>query len=194
MSTTMKLYIEFIGSYSDQDQGTWCDTFRANVPIIVTGAVSSLGESYLNGGQDYRLYCALAGVRGDRTPLYAPRGLPSVVSRQIGKQLFVPVVEDATWTPLMSVVSVSEAKRKTEKGTAIFSVSRAGSFEEHRILDADIYGTSWLKLGEVEAALKHHDIKADEIPVPFSAILAAARRLEEGLGEDRVRLTFWFSG
>jgi hypothetical protein len=60
------------------------------------------------------------------------------------------------------------------------------------VLYEDDLGLSWLTLGEIKAALAHHEVGEDRMAPEILAILDAMEALEKRFGVNRVRLVFAF--
>jgi hypothetical protein len=56
-----------------------------------------------------------------------------------------------------------------------------------------LYNASWLRPTEFNAALEHHGLDPDGLPVEYRIIRAALAQLVEQHGPQRVRLVIWFS-
>lgn len=159
----------------------------------------ALADGEFPVSRDYRLFSALAGVRGPDEPghLFPPRGLPNNISSGVSDRFFIPVVEDARalgWG-IGEHATPSRAQVLTSTGESIRLLTGMAAplipATHGYISRPDWHTPSWLELAEVTAALEHAGYPEDELQVDFVLVLDWLRAIESRLA-SQTRLVFWF--
>jgi hypothetical protein len=179
MGTDIHLFIETVAS-GDTQAEAWSD-----------------GEIKLD--RDYDLFRALAGVRGGRPPLFAPRGLPRDVSSAVFKRYFFFIVDaadrtSAVWIGFETVdpaaaegyIRSGEAHRPDPSYVKFNMTSPLGY-----VSNPDWHTPSWLGQDELREALSAHKV---EPRADFLVVEDLMDALVRRFPERRARIVFWFDG
>jgi hypothetical protein len=170
----------------------WANSTDPAAVVWNVKGVHSLTDDNFGIGRNYQLFGALAGIRTTLTPLFAPRGLPPIVSEAVARGVMRYIhADDVPDEEVFASdgVHYSKALEKVSRG------SRYGGPLGHKRYDyitEEVNSPSWLYLDEVDAALKHHGIVESEGNFLFEAMMSAMRTLERRLGQHKTRLVFWF--
>jgi len=161
-----------------------CD-IHAVIENQVYGSWTSFAEVEI--ARDYKLFSAIAfgdgGVSEDLP--YPPRGLPSDHSHRVTELFFIK--SDSEDDP--SEQFPQEDLARTWGDWAV------EQFVLHRIVPgSDWHTPSWLKLDELDIALRRAGLKIEDQSPQFRAVIASMRKLSETYGDENVRLVFWFDG
>lgn len=200
MGTQMSAHIEY-------DQGT-------ELPFSDTEWIDSFSEGPIAFPKSYDGFDALAGGRRsairprDRrdspAPLIVPRGMPSPCSLEVAHNYFYlvakqSVLPDKYFWPSNRCVSPSVAlkwlrEKKCHEAEVMqwFNCPPEGQIWR-AVSEPGHYNASWLRLGEFDAALRHHRLKLAALPIEYRAVRTVLALLSEELGQERVRLVVWFS-
>jgi hypothetical protein len=138
--------------------------------------------------RDYTLFGALAGVRGETTPLYAPRGFPRDASASAEERHYVWVIDPASETEWKGepFMPRDEAEQLIARG---FSYSDAA---RDRLAHPDWQEASWLTLAEVREALAHSQVELASCSPEFTLTMQICEQLDRTFPLG-CRLVFWFS-
>ena len=143
--------------------------------------------------RDYKLFSAIAFGDGgitDDLP-YPPRGLPPDLSGRVRDLFFI----EADSLKDLEAQNDQDAKIQSEDIAKVWGDWAVEQFVRYKILPGpDLHTPSWLKLNELETALKHAGLKLEEQSPQFRAVIASMRVFSETYGGDNVRLVFWFDG
>lgn len=188
------------------------DRDRATTPFTLKGNIHSLSQTELLVQHDYALFDALAGGRShslgvaERPPLFAPRGLPVLVSPQVFYRYYHIVDEPAygdlphdqlsSWVVPLPTLTWDVAEKWIELGRSTLAPMEnhaLGRPRRRRVSDPDWHTTSWLSLAEIVASLQAHGMSETTVQCDMAAHLSGMRSLESHLGVGRVRGVFWFS-
>jgi hypothetical protein len=147
--------------------------------------------------RDYDLFCALAGVRGDRPPLFAPRGLPRDVSSAVFERYFLFILDAAdrasgNWDGFRSVdPAVAEGYLRSGKAHrpdpsyVKFNMTSPLGF----VSNPDWHTPSWLGQGDLRDALSTHKV---EPPAAFLVVQDLLDVLVRRFPDRSARIVFWF--
>ena len=169
------------------------------VETFATG--ESQAEAWSDGEidliRDYDLFCALAGVRGERPPLFAPRGLPRDVSSAVFERYFLFVLDAAdrasgNWDGFHTIdpagaedyIRSGKAHRPDPSYVKFNMTAPLG-----HVSNPDWHTPSWLGKGELRAALSAHKV---EPTADFLVVEDLMEALERRFPERRARIVFWF--
>lgn len=202
MGTYMSAYIEI-------------DYGKQLLPFSDWKQVHSLTEGSFTFDKDYEVFDALAGGREDsappedrdpnRAPLFAPRGMPSPCSQAVGWNYFYLITESSdlpnehfwpAWrcvTPEMAAAWVRD-RGCHEAEFLQWIACWPPEGRTWRVVSAPSqYNASWLNADEFDAALAHHGLELQKLPVEYRILRSALSLLIETHGQQRVRLIVWFS-
>ncbi len=147
------------------------------------GYLASLSAGEIDLPRDYRVFGAVAGLRGDKAPLFPPRGIPSI-SDAASRAYWFQIVENPQSDRFQSEVTLAEAERYVLEGRSV--MWEQGAFQY--VSDPDAHTASWLSYDELRAALAHHDIDPAILAAAYQALFAAL----EALKDLKPRVVFWF--
>jgi hypothetical protein len=184
-------------------------------PFSDTVQICSLTEGSFLFGKDYEVFDALAWGRDSqmapedrdpaRRPLIAPRGMPSPRSLAVAQSYFYlvaapPDLPDRHFWPAHRCVPPGTAEGWVrERGALTSEVRQWFNWRPPRpctwqvVADPVLYNASWLLLPEFDAALAHHGLRLEGLPVEYSVVRQALSLLGRRHGRERVRLVIWFS-
>lgn len=141
---------------------------------------NSFGER-INPGRNYTLFGLLAGVRGDDSPLYAVRGIPSDMGYYAASDYWLYISHDS---------KDQEGNCSPEQAEKYIQYGSHYSADSTRVSHPDWHSHSWLSITEFATVLdRYHTIPLHPSAVEYRALLAAMRVLNE---EYDVRIVFWF--
>lgn len=159
--------------------------FRQDVDIL------SLTNGTIEIARDYRLFAALAGVRGNISPLIPPRGCPSPYSRETFCEFHLLVQDrsdgDSLWE---RGIWREDAEMLIDRGKAS-RVSRAPGLCD-AITDPEYHNLSWLNRLELLASLEYAELDPAKLGVEFRIVLDALRALDDEYGSGHSRIVFGF--
>lgn len=165
---------------------------RRIVPFENSDRVISLFGTAVSPPADYRLFAALAGVRGNQEehPLIAPRGFPGVSSPESFNEFHLCVVSDSERDLGPRDIRQSCANELLDKGVAriVIPPGRLAAW----LTNPDSHSPGWLSPQEILAALDHCGYERSELSVEFRIVLAAMDMLDQEYGVGHSRLIFWF--
>ena len=198
----------YMSAYVEVDHGDGSPPFADPVQI------HSLTEGSFVFCKDYEVFDALAGGRDaamapedrdpNRVPLFAPRGMPSPCSLDVGWDYFRLIADPPRlpnhhfWPEWRWVSAAVAAEWLQDQGCheaeflQWFNCGPGGRV--WRVVSAPgLYNASWLRLDEFDAALEYHALDLMTLPVEYRILRAVLSLLVEQHGRERVRLVIWFS-
>lgn len=135
----------------------------------------------MNPGRNYTLFSVLAGVRGDESPLYPVRGIPSDLGM---------LVSSYYWLYISENYPNDEGNCSREKAENYVRHGSHYNQDRTRVSHPDWHSHSWLSTTEFSTVLDQYRTIPLHHPIPeYRAILAAMQVLNE---EYEVRIVFWF--
>jgi hypothetical protein len=176
--------------------------------------ITSLTEGSFVFGKDYEVFDALAWGRDctmrpedrdpTRLPLIAPRGMPSPQSLTLAWNYFYLVTEpsappDQNFWPAHRCVPPRTAEEWVRDHGAgesqVLQWFNCGPRPRtwRVVSEPVLYNASWVLLPEFDAALAHHGLRLQELPVEYTIVRQALIQLGQRHGSKRVRLVVWFS-
>lgn len=141
---------------------------------------NSFGER-INPGRNYTLFGLLAGVRGENSPYYPVRGIPSDIGYCASSDYWLYISHDS-----------KDQERNCSPEQAEKYIQYGSHYNEDRTLVShpDWHSHSWLSITEFATVLdRYHTIPLHPSAIEYRALLAAMRVLNE---EYDVRIVFWF--
>ena len=144
----------------------------------------------LNLGRDYSMFARLAGVRGDESPLYPPKGLPPDLAFEADTDVKVWVTDDGKASE--GECTTQQASAWLENGSSTLIVDKKTDEGRHlrAVSHPDWHTHSWLTAEEYRTVLATARLAGDQFAVTYYAALAAMESLERH--GAKVRLVFWF--
>jgi len=143
--------------------------------------------------RDYKLFAAIAFGDGgitDDLP-YPPRGLPPDHSLRASDLFFIEADE---LKKIEAEVDRDEEFLPEEEAKA-WGDWAVEKYTKYKLLPGpDWHTPSWLRLGELEEALKCAGLHIEEQSPEFRAVVSSMQVLSEAYGGENVRLVFWFDG
>jgi hypothetical protein len=198
----------YMSAFIEVDHGDGLPPFSDPMQIY------SLTEGSFSFGKDYKVFDALAWGREsqmsaeDRDPAprpqFAPRGMPSPQSLDVAQNYFYlvatpPDLPDQYFWPAHRCVAPGTAEQWARQRGAVTSevIQWFNCGPRDRtwqvVAEPGLYNSSWLLLPEFDAALAHHGLRLEDLPVEFSIVRQALSLLGQQHGAERVRLVLWFS-
>lgn len=193
MGADIHLMIDYDTASKPLKWGVQLSSQRRHVtPFNNSDRVVSLFETAISPQCDYRLFAALAGVRGNENehPLIAPRGFPEVSSSETFNEFHLCVVGDSERDLWPRDIRQSHANELVDKGVARVEIPPGRSAAW--LTDPNFHTPGWLNYREILEALNHFDYEQSELSVEFRIVLAAMGMLDQEYGVDHSRLVFWF--
>jgi hypothetical protein len=169
------------------------------IETVVSGEpqAEAWSDGEIDLGRDYDLFGALAGVRGDRPPLFAPRGLPRDLSSAVFERYFLFILEAADrlsggWDGFGTVdptvaegyLRSGEAHRPDPSYVKFNLTSPLGY-----VSNPDWHTPSWLGHEELRSALSAYKV---EPRADFLVVQDLLDALSRRFPERRARIVFWF--
>lgn len=154
----------------------------------------SLSRSELNLTRDTRLFAAIAlGAEGDTDTLpVPPRGFPEDCSEDVRDGFLVDADE---YRELFELMYEETGDALAEQIAADLPEWLRRTFAgSGRVPNPDLHTASWLRLSELEACVATAGLTLAGLRPDVRAVVGAMRALVEDLGDDQVRLVFWFDG
>lgn len=173
MGTDIHAYIEYIGPWE---------------------AYQSLSKGEMNLARDDRLFHAIAfcadGNAGE-LPV-SPRGFPDDCSEDVQDGFLVEADEYRGSFELVYEATGEALEKQIEADLPEWQrrIFRAS----HRVPNPDLHTASWLRLSEFEACVTKAGLTLESLRPDARAVAAAMRSLVSALGDDQVRLVYWFDG
>jgi hypothetical protein len=161
--------------------------------------------------RDYALFDALGDGRNSQLAsedvgqraLFPPRGIPADLSLVVARQYYDLVIDSARpnahFWPAHGCVTVVEAEERVHRGHAHFgNVVQDTHYSRSpprtwKVVSKELWHTpSWLLLSEIHQAMRSHNISLTAVDWGFRVAVTCLSKIEDELGEGRVRLVFWF--
>lgn len=165
---------------------------RRVVPFASNENVVSVSCGPIDIARNYRLFAALAGVRGgiESGPLIPPRGFPLCLSAATFNEFHLCIQERSDPALCERGIWRDEAEQLMASGKArqVIPVGRNAPW----LTDPEFHTPSWLRRAEILAALNHHAFNPADLCVGFRIVLDALRVLEGEYGENHARIVFCF--
>jgi hypothetical protein len=198
----------YMNAFIEVDYGDGRPPFSDPVQIY------TLTEGSFAFGKDYEVFDALAWGRDSsmaledrdpsRRPLIAPRGMPSPQSLTVAQSYsyLVAVPSDPPdpyfWPTHRCVTPATAEEWVRERGAVESEVLQwfnCGPRDRswRVVSEPGLYNASWLLLPEFDAALAHHGLRLEELPVEYDILRYALSALGQRHSPERVRLVVWFS-
>jgi hypothetical protein len=146
--------------------------------------------------RDYRVFKALAGVRGNTPSLFPPRGIPDDVSERTFEGYYQFIIDPAQSDLYrgFDFVTLEEAEKFVRFGQVLVSAERkkSGVRSAYGYIPVSTWHTpSWLLLSEIRQALEHSGLPEDQLAPEYRVLLETMESLERHM-RTRSRLVFWF--
>lgn len=139
--------------------------------------------------RDYRLFSAIAGVRGaeDDITLFEPRGFPADASAFAQLAYYVHIMPDEEF--------VHNGLSKFVRASDVASIIECGGHYRPRSQDIishpDARRASWLNVSEIHEALRAAGVTSETLGNAWQLALRTMRAVEAEF-HAVVRLVFWF--
>lgn len=192
MGCDIHLLIEYDTASVRQHWGFSLSSERRRVVPFSQGAdIQSLTRGVVEIARDYRLFAALAGVRGDITPLISPRGCPLPCSGVTFSEFHLHLQDrrdgDSLWE---RGIWRDDAEMLVGRGQA----TRVSGLVDGSaaITDPYYHDMSWLNRAELLGSLEHAELNPTELGVEFRIVLDALRTLDDEYGAGHSRIVFGF--
>ena len=188
MGADIHMYVEYRNKKQAKERET-----RGDGPYWI-----SYGDG-MNPGRNYTMFAVLAGVRGQYTESFEPKGkIPRELMGWSAKcdafmNIYPKKHEDKEWEGFVT------SEKATEWETWGRRIILNENGEPTHIEHPDWHSHSWMNIRELEKAYKIYAKKASKEwnekitkpPVEWMALLASMKALEDG-GKNEVRVVFWF--
>jgi len=159
------------------------------------GEYRSLAQGQLNLIDDERIFKAIAfGDSGQTDALpVPPRNLPTDCSDDVRDSFLVDARE---YSGAFGLVCDGESGDGSDEDITgdLADWMRIEYRNNNRLPNPYYHTSSWLTLSEFELSLSKAGLTMEDLKPDMRAAVASMRALVRDLGDDQVRLVFWFDG
>ncbi len=167
-------------------------------PFTNVNKINLLAEGSFLIRTDYSFFSAISDVlieTGSQKPLIQSRGLPKYISKELMRNLSLLIIKDdeALWNGI-ECISQKEAEKNIEKNKTFYMDDKIGMKTKNNVFNYEYYSSSWLYLDELLDAIKHHEIKKEELGDTVQIVISIMKNWEKMNGNNSIRCVFCFSG